>query len=115
MSNLFNKENFKKLMDSIEAWGPEWVDMQNEGAQEDWHTALTHSDPELLRMFGTNCWMRADLMDCLKLIEDYKKENTTNKVANKVREDLKLEETKKSFQKLTTESIIQFKNKKEIN
>jgi hypothetical protein len=63
--------------------------------------------------------MRADLMDCLKMADDYKKENTTNKVANKVREDLKLEETtKKSFQKHNEskiQSILQFKNKKEIN
>jgi hypothetical protein len=53
------------------------------------------------------------------MAEDYKKENTTNKVANKVREDLKLEETtKKSFQKHNEskiQSILQFKNKKEIN
>ena len=119
MSNIYNKENFGKLIEAIENFGPEWIDTRSDLAQEDWHTALTHRDPELLRMFGTNCWMRADLMDCLKMADDYKKENTTNKVANKVREDLKLEETtKKSFQKHNEskiQSILQFKNKKEIN
>ena len=121
MSKLFNKKNFETLIETIDNYGPEWIDCNFDILDDQWHSGLTHKDPEILRSFGIQCWKKADLMDCLKIAEDYAKEKTTNKVANKVREDLKLEETtKKSFQKhnetkLQEQSILQFKTKKEIN
>jgi|TARA_R110000751_G_scaffold107687_2_gene204200 hypothetical protein len=121
MSKLFNKENFENLIETIENYGPEWIESNFDILDDQWHSGLTHKDPEILRSFGIQCWQKADLMVSIKLTEDYAKEKTTNKVADKVREDLKLEETtKKAFKKhnetkLQEQSILQFKTKKEIN
>ena len=122
MSKIINKENFETLIETIENYGPNWLESDNDCLDDQWHSGLTHKDPEILRSFGVQCWQKADLMVSVKMAEDYTKEKTTNKVANKVRDDLanqKLEEiTKKTFQKhneTKQQSIPQFKNKKEIN
>ena len=102
MSKLFNKENFEFLIETIENYGPSWLDMDNDCLDDQWHSGCTHSNPEILKSFGFQCVMKADLMVSVKMAEDYAKEKTTNKVFEKHNE------TKQ-------QPVIQIKNKKEIN
>ena len=69
MSKLFNKKNFETLIETIENYGPEWIDSNLDILDDQWHSGLTHKDPEILRSFGIQCWKKADLMDFLRLLK----------------------------------------------
>ena len=119
MSKIINKENFETLIETIENYGPNWLESDNDCLDDQWHSGLTHKDPEILRSFGVQCWQKADLMVCVKMAEDYTKEKTTNKVANKVRSDLQNEKVadhnmkklQEDLKKNITDDVILFKNR----
>ena len=51
MSKLFNKKNFETLIETIDNYGPEWIDSNLDILDDQWHSGLTHKDPEILRSF----------------------------------------------------------------
>jgi hypothetical protein len=121
MSKFINRENFEKLIDTIEVYGEQLSCIEYDLLQDTWHTSMTHKDPEILKMFGIQCIQKADLMDCIKLAEDYRKDPTieSNEVSKKVRSDLQNEKVadhnmkklQEDLKKNITDDVILFKNK----
>ena len=65
MSKFINRENFEKLIDTIEVYGEQLSCIEYDLLQDTWHTSMTHKDTEILKMFGIQCIQKDDLMDVL--------------------------------------------------
>ena len=81
-----NEADFKKLIKVIDVQGRAWLDTESDMLNDSWHTALTHKDPEILRGFGFQCLDKADLMEAIKIVDDFQVEahDLVNGVANKL-------------------------------
>ena len=72
---VFNEANFRKLIDVIDVSGRQWLDCNSDMLDDEWHTALTHRNPEILRGFGFQCVEKADLIEAVKIVDDLKEED----------------------------------------
>ena len=42
--------------------------------EDSWHTGLTHTNPDILRGFGFQCVERANLIEAVKMADDFQEE-----------------------------------------
>ena len=98
---IFNETNFRKLIDVIDVSGRCWLDCDTDLLNDEWNTGLTHTNPDILRGFGYRCVDRADLMEAIKIVDDFqeaekKQTNGVIKFENKS-EPTKIEEKEKTL------------------
>ena len=87
---VFNEANFRKLIEVIDVSGRQWLDCDRDMLEDSWHTGLTHTNPDILRGFGFQCEERANLIEAVKMADDFQEEEKkqTNGVI-KFKNDLK--------------------------
>jgi|TARA_R100001143_G_C3274485_1_gene93768 hypothetical protein len=71
---VFNETNFRKLIRVIDVSGRSWLDCDSDMLNDEWNTALTHRNPDILRGFGFQCVDRADLIEAVKIVDDFQEE-----------------------------------------
>ena len=104
MTKVFNKENFRKLIEVIDVSGRSWLDCDADMLNDEWNTGLTHRDPAILRVFGFQCVDRANLMEAVKIVDDFQEEDKKNRNG-----------LAKEPKPLMTEDSIKPTNHKEVN
>ena len=78
---VFNEANFRKLIDVIDTSGRSWLDCNSDMLDDSCHTALTHTNPDILRGFGFQCVEKADLIEAVKIADAFKEEDKVEKIS----------------------------------
>ena len=78
---VFNEANFRKLIDVIDTSGRSWLDCNSDMLDDEWHTGLTHKDPDILRSFGFQCVEKADLIEAVKIADAFKEEDKVEEIS----------------------------------
>ena len=94
---IFTKANFRKLIGVIDVSGRQWLDCDSDMLNDEWNTGLTHTNPDILRGFGFQCVDRANLLEAIKIVDDFQEEDkeTRNGLTNTIefsnaKEELKI-------------------------
>ena len=103
LKKYMTEENFKLLIDVIKMEGVELLQIRNDSLDDEWNSAQTHTNPEILKMFSGNLVDQANLLKAVKLVENI---YGVGRIWSPYKEDQK--EVKKNAEKINANYISDY-------